>query len=156
MAGWLKRFFASRRIPAEAYELIGRINRRYSDMDFCSGEYFGSSEKEKLALLIQKINFDPEIRRLNELSNIGSIIIFSQIRDTPSAGWGRNLCIGGNGLYIFDWNDYENKHKVIPLSLCVLEELGIELDCERLREAIVSYTSRDNYIRQVAGFDMFK
>lgn len=151
----LRKARAAWRIPAEAYDLIDIIHHRYSGLDFSNGEFRGLSKKQKLEWLIRCINQDHEITRLNTLSYIGSIIVFSQVRNTPSAGWGQNLCIGDKGLFIYDWNDYKGKHDKIPVSPDALKRLDIPLDCETLREAIVAYTSRENYVARVAEFKKF-
>lgn len=143
------------RIPAEVYILIGKINRRYRTLDLSGGEFEDLSDRERLRLLITLINEDQEIAKLHALSMIGSIIVFSQIRDFGSTGWGCNLCIGDNGLYIYDWDDYKGKHDNIPASPDALEQLGISLDYEELRKAIVTYTDRQNYMKCVGDFGKF-
>lgn len=146
---------AADRIPAEVYILIGEINRRYRTLNLSGGQFEGLSDRERLHLLITLINEDQEIANLHALSMIGSIIVFRQIRDFGSTGWGCNLCIGNNGLYIYDWNDYEGKHNNIPASPNALENLKISLGCEELREAIVTYTDRKNYVTCVEDFGEF-
>ena len=157
--GFLARSFqrvrVAHRIPAKVYELIAIINRRYSCLDFSSGEFRDLSEPEKLNLLIERINRDHKIARLNALSMIGSIIVLEQIKDTPSAGLGCNLCVRDNGLFIYDWNDYSGKHVDIPASHDALKKLGFTLDCETLRRAIVAYTNRKNYVKHATEFEKF-
>ena len=159
MANLFQRWKAERRIPQEAYPLINTINSRYSSLNFDNGDFKGLSEREKLSKLIDMINNDPKIKKLNSLSFIGSIKTERQKRGTgihAGSGSGLNLCIGGNGLFIYDWNDFADKHNEIPVNLDSLKEYLERIDIKEIREAVVHYTKRKEYIGRVADFNSFR
>ena len=113
----------------------------------------------KLSKLIDMINNDSEIKKLNSLSFIGSIKTERQKRGTgihAGSGSGLNLCIGGNGLFIYDWNDFADKHDEIPVNLNSLKEYLERIDIKEIREAVVHYTKRKEYIGRVADFNSFR
>ena len=159
MANLFQRWKAERRIPQEAYTLINAINSRYSSLNFDNGDFKGLSEREKLSKLIDMINNDSKIKKLNSLSFIGSIKTERQKRGTgihAGSGSGLNLCIGGNGLFIYDWNDFADKHDEIPVNLNSLKEYLERIDIKEIREAVVHYTNRKEYVRRVADFKSFR
>jgi hypothetical protein len=71
------------------------------------------------------------------------------------SGIGLNLCIGENGLFIYDWNDLQSKHDDIPVTTDSLKKYQDKINLEDLRKAIINYTNRDNYIQHVADFKEF-
>lgn len=150
----LKRWLASRSIPQDVYELIASINSRYLGLDLGSGRFEGLSEREKLHAMIEYINSDNNLSRLNSRSMIGSLIVVSQVRGHAGSGSGLNVCFGLNGLYIYDWDDFASKWHSIPLvSVDALESVGISLTAEELRDAVADYTKRGKYVDHVACFD---
>ncbi len=94
---------AASRIPEEAYQLIDSINSRYSQLYLNEGEFAHLDGREKLSRLIEMINQDVEIARLNSLAQIGSVKTVSQQVHSgfhAGSGLGVNLCIGEEGLFI--------------------------------------------------------
>jgi|WetSurMetagenome_2_1015567.scaffolds.fasta_scaffold14630_2 hypothetical protein len=149
MANLIKRFQAKRRIPQKVYELVDSINCKYKNLVL-----EGKNNKVKLSKLIQIINTDDEITALNALSYMGSIITLNQTRETPSAGYGINLCFGKQGLFVYDWDDFSNKRKETLASADWLE--ANKINAEKLKEAIISYTNRKTFVETVADYNKFK
>ncbi len=173
MANLIQKFKAKKRIPREVYSLIKSIHDRYSldqireDIDELGLNNRNSNElneREKLSKLINMINNDTEIKTLPSLAGIVSIKILRQIRGRttdyglhiPSQGNGINLCIGQNGLYIYDWDDGREKYSYeIPLTPDSFAKYFGKIDAKELRKAIIECTDRENYIEDVADFGRF-
>lgn len=158
MANIIQKWKAKKRITQEVYQLVDSINGRYSQLNLNNGDFKGLNDREKLSRLIDMINNDDEISRLNFLSLIGSIRVERQERGNgiyAGSGLGLNLCIGKEGLFIYDWNDFADKHDEILATLDTLEKYFGRISAEELRVAVVSYTNRDAYIKRVADFRNF-
>lgn len=156
MTSFIQKFKAKRRIPSEVYKLIERINFRYSHLNLDNGEFNELIEREKLSKLISIIDKDTEISKLNSLAIIGSIAESSVGEKTKFGGFGKNLCIGNKGLYIYDWNDYQDEFNKIPATPESLEKhIPQVANVESLRGTIVNYTNRETYIERVADFKKF-
>ena len=159
MIGILKRWQAARSIPRDVYELTASIYSRYLGLNFESGSFEGLSEREKLQAMIEYVNGDSELSRLDSRSMIGSLIVVSQVRGNGTitgagSGSGLNVCFGLGGLYIYDWDDFASKWHNIPLtSVDALGSVGIKLTAEELRDAVADYTEKKNYVDRVACFD---
>lgn len=159
MIGILKRWQAARSIPQDIYELIASIHSRYLNLDLGSSRSEGLSERDKLQSMIEYVNGDRELSRLELRSMIGSIIVVRQVRGNGTltgagSGSGLNVCFGHEGLYIYDWDDFASKwHDISLASVDALNGVGIHLTAEELRDAIVDYTEKENYIDRVASFD---
>ncbi|MDP3957983.1 MAG: hypothetical protein Q8Q36_00790 [bacterium] len=148
---WVLRFSASRRIPAEAYGLIEAIHRRYFEL---GGEgAWNLDESRRLDFLIRLINQDREIKKLNSMSFIGSIFVFSQTRGPFSKGFGKNLCIDEDGLFLYEWDDFDESNVTIRVDTsAALERHGIRLSSDRLRQAVAKYAEKKSYIERVVDF----
>ncbi|OGN11653.1 MAG: hypothetical protein A3B91_04985 [Candidatus Yanofskybacteria bacterium RIFCSPHIGHO2_02_FULL_41_29] len=159
MFGILKRRRAAKSIPRDVYELIASIYSRYLRLDLGSGRFEGLSEREKLQAMIEYVNNDADLLRLESRSMIGSLIVVNQVRGNGTvtgagSGSGLNVCFGHEGLYIYDWNDFADKWHNIPLtSVDALDGVGIQLTAEKLRDAIADYTEKKEYVDRVALFD---
>ncbi len=172
VVNFIEKLKAKRRIPDEVYRLIDTVHRRYSQLNFNNGEFGGLSKKEKLSKLIQIINNDSDIKRLNSLSFIGSIIAFMGSKGgkgyTASyGGMGVNLCLGRDGLSVHYWDDMDIRSlgekpnsKIIdedvPATPKVLEKYDEKFDVEKLRNAVTYYTNKENYIERAAVFKKFR
>lgn len=150
---------AARSIPQDIYELIANIQSRYLGLDLGSGRFEGPSEHERLQSMIEYVNDDTELLRLDSRSMIGSLIVVHQVRGNDTltgagSGGGLNLCFGREGLYVYDWDDFADKRDNIPLtSVRTLERMGIQLTAKKLRDAVIDYTEKKNYIGCVADFN---
>jgi len=163
MLACIRRYFERRklrgarsRIPDEAYQLIDDINSRYSGLDLNGGEFAQLDERQKLSRLIEMINQDSEISKLNSLAHIGRIRVIQDIEHARSEGVGVTLAIGGDGLFIYDFNDFIGKHDEIPAGVDSLARYDPRLDAESLKRSIANYTDRRNYERHVLDFDVFQ
>jgi len=158
MFGILKRRRAAKSIPRDIYELIASIHSRYLGLDLGNDRFEGLSEREKLQTMIEYVNNDDALLRLNSRSMIGSLIVVRQVRGNGTltgagSGSGLNVCFGA-GLYIYDWDDFASKWHNIPLtSVDALDEVGIQLTSEELRDAIAGYAEKESYIDRVVSFD---
>jgi len=161
MVNFIDKIKAKKRIPQEVYSLIDSINKRYSEITLGNG-----NEEETLSHLISIINNDLEIERLNSLSCIGAIDggIKKSDRFFLSSGcFGQTLCIGENGLHIHYWDDIhtgkvgEGVKKIIsedmPATPETIKKYNEQFNAENLKEAIINYTNKKNYIERVAVFD---
>lgn len=134
----IKKRKAKNEIGSQVFKLLENIYSRYSRLSIYDG-----SENERLSRLIMMVDQDPEISRLNSLNYIGSIDVLLDGEKTIFGGFGTNLCIDEKGLFIYDWNDHQNKHKRIPATPETLfGYLGQAYSTERLRTAIVDYTGK--------------
>ncbi len=144
MFRFLKRFQKTK-IPSEESSLIGRIHSRYCHPN-----------ETDLLKLIAQINEDSEISKLHKLRLIGSIHTERQERGAgfhAGSGDGLNVCIGERGLFIYDWDDFENKHNEIPLTSASAEKYLKSFDTEKLRIAILGYTDPDSYARKISQYN---
>ena len=155
----MKRFRAARSIPQNIYELIASIHSRYLNLDLGGGNFSGLSEREKLQAMIEYVNSDRDLSRLDSRSMIGSFIVVRQVRGNGTltgagSGSGLNVCFGRGGLYVYDWDDFASKWNNIPLTFVdALENVGIQLTARELQAAIVDYVEKKSYINRVADFN---
>ena len=156
---WQKVRQATRSIPQDIYELVAGIYSRYLELDLGSGRFESLSKRDKLQSMIEYVNSDSELSRLDSRSMIGSLIVVHQVRGNGTvtgagSGSGLNVCFGREGLYIYDWDDFASKWHNIPLtSVDALDGVGIQLTAEDLRNAITDYTKKEAFIDRVASFD---
>ena len=158
MANIIQRWKAKKRIPQEAYQLVDSIHHRYSQLNLDSGDFTGLSEREKSSKLINIINNDPEISRLNSLSSWGSIRVERQETGVglfEESDSGLNLCIGENGLFIYNWDDFANKYDKVPANPDTLEKYFGRINTEELKRDITDYADRSTYVERVADFKKF-
>ena len=174
MANLMQKSKAEKRIPQEVYRLIKSINDRYSldqlisdvdELDLNNINLNESREREKLSKLIDVINKDSEILELHSLAGIGSIKVLRQERGRTtdyglylsSQGKGLNLCIGRNGLYIYDWDDGREEYShEIPLTPDSFAKYFGKMDAKELRRAVIDYTDKKTFVECVADFKKFK
>ena len=150
---------AASRIPEEAYQLIDSINSRYSQLYLNEGEFAHLDGREKLSRLIEMINQDVEIARLNSLAQIGSVKTVSQQVHSgfhAGSGLGVNLCIGEEGLFIYDWDDLKDRHKELLADSGSLAKYDPGLDAETLKRLIADHAERKTYEKRVLDFNMFQ
>ena len=134
------------------YEIMERINSRYFQLDTSNGDFNGLSENEKLSKLIEMINQDSEISELNALNPIGSIKVERQkviLGRGPISGL--NLCIGEDGLFIFDWHNFQGNNKIPATPDSLAKYLG-EIKAEGLKEDVIKYTNRRNLYKERQPF----
>jgi hypothetical protein len=130
------------------YELIDAIKTRYSAVRF------DAKDDESFQEFLRSVNTDREIQEFAQLSNGGAIATLREGEKTPFGGFGTNLCVGPQGLYVYDFNDYEGKSKEITSSPETLKQFG--MTSQKLRDAIVKFFDRDAYIKHVAEFNSFR
>ena len=144
-------------IPQDVQELIKSIYARYLNFNLGNDTSENLSEQKHLQGMIEYINDDNDMLRFNAISLIGSLIVIRQALTIMGTGSGLNVCFGPQGLYIYDWDDFARRRKEIPLT-CIdtLDEIGIRLTAEELRNAIVDFFRNKRYMNRIANFNAFR
>ncbi len=146
-----RRFITRRGMPNEMRAVLNKIHKKYAELDL-SGNYWPQQKDEKLSKLIDIINNDTDISRLVSMQNSLPLPFDNSVYElvtgekTGIGGFGVDLCIEENGLYVNDFDSYESKASRIPASAEVIKKYNPRVDAERIRGAVVDYTEEERYI----------
>ncbi|MBX4209343.1 hypothetical protein KW799_01440 [Candidatus Parcubacteria bacterium] len=149
----LRRRQMAKRIPVEVYRLLATLRSKYEGLVLDKSETV--TPNEKLDLLIDQINNDLDLRRLGKIRYIGSIEDFEPSEKCGAGGYGTNLCLGPRGLTIYTWNDNRGSYVEVPATSASLIALKKRFTAEMLKEAILDYVAKENYIKRALDFRMF-
>lgn len=126
-------------IPEEVCALIARINARYKSL-----ECWGETDEEKLQRMIEYINTDQDLFRLNSWSLIGALLMIYE---------GTSLIFDHEGLQIYLWTEWDffSRDRTRPASVKLLKQYG--LTAEKLRDLLASYSEYRNYYQHVRSYN---
>ena len=150
----IHRKISIRDIPQETYELLDRVNARYSSS---SASINITSRESELDDLIETVKSDSDIGRLvSSGSLVGSIHhlvenIFIDGASSPLIGV--SLCLGEDGgLFIYDYKSH-NIPKEVPATSKTIAKYAPKFTAGDLRNVIVKKTNKNNFIEYNIDFD---
>lgn len=135
MINLLKKFQGNVRRSAVIDPRIERAKEKYGDKNLTRDETY---EIARLLKLVDTINADEELR---STAGTGScLMVLSSGEQTSAGGWGTNLILDKNGLYIYDWDDYNSRRNEIKdVNPKILKYFPHMADADKLQSAVMEY-----------------